>query len=176
MVLLRGCFEIQNADVSSEGRWDNALLWVSLAWKVTLNWQALSPATYTLGINAISLHYKCCQLCTPHRIQLFCAVQLNGNCLSTHSFLFAVHIHPDPSGGADSRCRPQQACLDVGGWNGSQWPGSLHWEWGCLDPRARRPWRGSAGHGPCPVSTKNLLIWKKNNYVDNQQLLAIKKT
>lgn len=72
--------------------------------------------------------------------------------------LSAVHIHPDPSGGAHSRCRPQQACLDVGGWNGSQRPGSLYWEWGCLDPRARHPRWGSARHGPCPVSTENLLI------------------
>ena len=77
----------------------------------------------------------------------------------SHSFvLSSVHIHPDPSGRAHSCCRPQQACLDVGGWNGSQRPGSLYWEWGCLDPRAHHPRWGSARHGPCPVSTENLLM------------------
>lgn len=74
---------------------------------------------------------------------------------------FAVHVHSDPSGGADSCHHPQQARLDVGGRNGSQRPGSLYRKWGHLDPRARRPWRGSAGNGPGPVSTADS---KDNNY------------
>lgn len=71
-------------------------------------------------------------------------------------FVSPVHIHPDPSGGADSRCCPKQTCLDVGRRNGSQWPGSLYWKWGCLDPRAHCAWRGSAGNGPGPVRTWSL--------------------
>lgn len=30
-------------------------------------------------------------------------------------FSSLVHVHPDPTGGADPRCHPQQTRLDVGG-------------------------------------------------------------
>lgn len=89
------------------------------------------------------------------------AVRRHSDCVCIYLSLFAVHVHPDPSGGADSCHHPQQARLDVGGRNGSQWPGSLYRKWGHLDPRACRPWRGPAGHGPGPVSTADP---KDNNY------------
>lgn len=43
------------------------------------------------------------------------AVRLHGDCVCIYLSLFAVHVHPDPSGGADSCHHPQQARLDVGG-------------------------------------------------------------
>lgn len=107
-------------------------------------------------------------LITAHVCAMQSDLNLYNNCIVFSSFsvhlLSAVHIHPDPSGGADPRCCPQQTCLDVGRWNGSQRPGSLYWKWGCVDPRAHRPRRGSAGHGPRQVGTENLI---KNYYMNS---------
>lgn len=69
-----------------------------------------------------------------------------------------VHIHPDPTGGTDSCCCPQQTSLDVGCGNGSQWPGSLYWKRGSMDSEVRFSWRRSAGYGPGEVSTKTFLL------------------
>lgn len=111
------------------------------------------PLLYT---NMCTFVRKCCSCSTVHT--------WSHNPFFSSSLQSAVHVHPDPSGGADQRGGPQQTCMDVGSWNGRQWQRGLYWEWGSLDPRARRTGRGSAGHGPCPVSCWKLLIFLRNLY------------
>lgn len=157
------------------GRGCYIALWVSVMWKVALCWLALSVELYIswglmqfLPITSVPALHVCTRNIT-WKLFVQCITILM-------SHLSAVHIHPDPSGGADSCRHSQQACLDVGRWNGGQWPGGLYWEWGCLDQRACRSRRGSAGHGPRPVSLLllNQSIWIINslaNFSNKEKLI-----